>query len=104
MLGLHGIPGGALMAQERTIETLFDERRAFPPPPDFARRANVNDPEIYARASEDFEGFWAEQAGLLEWIKPWTKVLEWELPFAKWFVGGVLNVSVRVSPGSPIQW
>jgi acetyl-CoA synthetase len=83
------------MATERTIEALFDERRTFPPPSEFAKRATANDPDIYARAATDFEGFWAEQAGLLEWIKPWTTVLEWDLPFAKWFVGGALNVSVN---------
>src|SRR3989442_1146156 len=83
------------MATERTIEALFDERRTFPPPPEFAKNANANDPGIYARAAADFEDFWAEQAGLLEWSNPWTTVLEWELPFAKWFVGGTLNVSVN---------
>ena len=83
------------MATERTIEALFDERRTFPPPSEFAESAGANDPRIYERAAADFEGFWAEQAGLLEWIKPWTTVLEWELPFAKWFVGGALNVSVN---------
>ena len=83
------------MAQERTIEALFDERRTFPPPPAFAAKANANDPDIYARAAQDPEGFWAEQAGLLEWTTPWHTVLEWDLPFAKWFVGGTLNVSVN---------
>jgi acetyl-CoA synthetase len=83
------------MATERTIEALFDERRTFPPPPEFAKNANANDPDIYARAAADFEGFWAQQAELLEWSKPWTTVLEWDLPFAKWFVGGALNVSVN---------
>ncbi|TMK52876.1 MAG: acetyl-coenzyme A synthetase [Actinobacteria bacterium] len=87
--------GEGHVASERTIETLFDERRTFPPPPEFARHANANDPQIYARAPEDFEGFWAEQAKLLKWTKPWTTVLEWDLPFAKWFVGGTLNVSVN---------
>jgi len=83
------------MASDKAIETLFEERRTFPPPADFARDANANDPHVYARAIEDPEGFWAEQAGLLEWTKPWDTVLEWELPFAKWFVGGRLNVSVN---------
>ncbi|HEV2686654.1 MAG TPA: acetate--CoA ligase [Actinomycetota bacterium] len=83
------------MASDRAIETLFDERRTFPPPSAFAKNANAGDPAIYQRAAEDPEGFWAEQAGLLEWTTPWHTVLEWELPFAKWFVGGTLNVSVN---------
>jgi len=83
------------MASDRAIETLFEERRTFPPSPDFAKNASAHDPAIYVRASEDPEGFWAEQAGLLEWTRPWHTVLDWELPFAKWFVGGTLNVSVN---------
>ena len=83
------------MASDRAIETLFEERRTIPPSPGFAKNANANDSAIYARAAEDPEGFWAEQAGLLEWTTPWHTVLEWELPFAKWFVGGTLNVSVN---------
>ncbi len=48
---------------------------------------------VYAEAEADWEGFWAQQAGeLLDWFEPWDTVLEWELPFAKWFVGGKLNV------------
>src|SRR5579864_1800086 len=83
------------MASERAIETLFEERRTIAPTADFAKNANANDPAIYARATEDAESFWAEQAGLLEWTTPWHTVLEWDLPFAKWFVGGTLNVSVN---------
>ena len=83
------------MASDRAIETLFDERRTFPPPPGFSANANENDPAIYERAAADFEGFWAEQAELLEWINPWHTVLEWNLPYAKWFIGGTLNVSVN---------
>jgi acetyl-CoA synthetase len=83
------------MATERTIEALFDEKRTFPPPEELAATANASDPAIYERATADAEGFWAEQAGLLDWTTPWTTVLEWDLPFAKWFVGGRLNVSVN---------
>ncbi len=74
------------------IEALFSEQRQFPPPPEFAKQANAK-AEIYARADKDFEGFWAEQAGRLDWARPWDKVLEWELPYAKWFLGGQLNVA-----------
>jgi acetyl-CoA synthetase len=67
----------------------------FPPPAEFSRQANVKDPDVYARAEEDFEGYWAEWAEKLEWIRPWDSVLEWDPPHAKWFSGGQLNVSVN---------
>ncbi len=50
-------------------------------------------PEIYQRSIREPEEFWAEQARQLDWFKTWDKVLEWEMPFAKWFVGGQLNAS-----------
>jgi len=55
----------------------------------------VNDTAIYDRAAADPEAFWAELAGELEWMRPWEKVLDWQPPFAKWFVGGQLNASVN---------
>src|SRR5947208_15785306 len=75
------------------LETFAQEDRRFPPPPDFAATANAGDPGIYQRAERDLEGFWAEQAKELFWRKPFDKVLEWEAPYAKWFVGGELNIS-----------
>ena len=51
--------------------------------------------EIYERSLRDPEGFWAEQASKLEWSKGWDKVVEWDPPFAQWFVGGTLNASVQ---------
>jgi len=83
------------MSEQHAIEALLTEGRTFPPPPDLAKRANAADPAVYARAEADPEGFWAEMAGHLEWARPWDTVLEWDLPFAKWFVGGQLNVSVN---------
>jgi acetyl-CoA synthetase len=82
-------------AHEVAIEALLAEDRLFPPPPAFARAANVAFPEIYDRAAADLEGFWAEQAATLSWYTPWDRVLDWEPPFAKWFEGGQLNVSVN---------
>ena len=79
--------------QSSALDTLGTETRVFPPPPDFVRQANVGDPAIYERADRDFEGFWAEHARALSWRKPFTKVLEWEAPYAKWFADGLLNVS-----------
>jgi len=75
------------------IENLFSEARTFPPPEDFKARALVSDWSLHEQAERDLEGFWAEQAGRLHWTRRWDRVLEWELPFAKWFVGGQLNVS-----------
>ena len=76
-----------------TIDALLHENREFPPPPDFAREAVANDPGIYDRAAKDPEAFWAGMAEELHWFKPWDKVLQWDPPFAQWFVGGKLNVS-----------
>jgi len=75
------------------LETFSQEDRRFPPPPEFVAQANMKDPAIYERAANDLEGFWAEQAKTLTWRKPFTKVLEWDVPYAKWFVGGELNIS-----------
>jgi acetyl-CoA synthetase len=73
---------------------LLEERR-FPPPESFAASAVVKDRSLYDQADADYEAFWAQQAASLEWSSPWHTVLEWDLPFAKWFVGGTLNVSVN---------
>src|SRR5918995_7152550 len=75
------------------IEDLFSEGRTFPPPDDFKADALVTDMSLHEQAAQDLEGFWAEQAERLRWMKPWDQVLEWNPPFAKWFVGGQLNVS-----------
>jgi acetyl-CoA synthetase len=55
----------------------------------------VNSQAYYDRAAADYEGFWAEMARDLEWSKPWKTVLEWDPPWAKWFIGGKLNASVN---------
>jgi acetyl-CoA synthetase len=75
------------------IENLFSEARTFSPPEDFTARALITDRSLYEQAERDLEGFWAEQAARLRWTREWDRVLEWELPFAKWFVGGQLNVA-----------
>jgi acetyl-CoA synthetase len=76
-----------------TIEALFAENRTFPPPQSFVDQANLTDPAIYEQALADPEAFWAEQAESLSWFKKWDQVLDWNPPFAKWFVGGKLNVA-----------
>ena len=80
-------------ADPRALEALATEDRRFPPPAGFAGRAVISDLSVYDRAERDFEGFWAEQARALRWRKPFTKVLEWDLPYAKWFADGELNVA-----------
>ncbi len=75
------------------IEALLREKRKFPPPKEFAKRANVNRPSIYAQAAKNPVKFWEGFARELDWFKPWKKGLEWKVPYAKWFVGGKINVS-----------
>ncbi len=80
--------------ESATIEDRYHEGRTFPPPVDFAANALYNDPSIYDTADADFEAFWADAANeLLDWAEPFHTTLEWDLPFAKWFVGGKLNVT-----------
>ena len=75
------------------IDALLQEDRRYPPSEQFKTQANWNDPAIYERAEADPEGFWAEQAQDISWFKPWDKVLEWDVPKAKWFVGAEVNVT-----------
>src|SRR2546421_12145304 len=71
------------------IESMQLEERRYPPPPEFARNANAR-PDIYTKPLEDF---WKEEASTrISWFKPFDRVLEWKLPYAKWFLGGKLNV------------
>jgi acetyl-CoA synthetase len=75
------------------IEDYLIEDRTFPPPASFVERTLVASPFLYDEADEDYEGFWAKQAAaLLDWDEEWHTILEWDLPDAKWFVGGRLNV------------
>ncbi|MBG0565252.1 acetate--CoA ligase [Actinoplanes aureus] len=76
-----------------TLENLYSETRQFPPPADLAANANVK-AEAYEEAASDRLAFWARQAERLTWAKPWNQVLDWSNPpFAKWFVGGELNIA-----------
>ena len=80
--------------QEHTIDALMAENRTFPPPDWFKDDALVVGTFLYDEAARDDEGFWARQAAdLVQWSQPWDTILDWKLPFAKWFVGGKLNVS-----------
>ena len=80
-------------APGETLENLSHESRSFPPSAAFAAQANVK-ADAYAEAAGDRPAFWAKQAERLSWSTPWTQVLDWSNPpFAKWFVGGTLNVA-----------
>ncbi|MEI8318828.1 MAG: acetate--CoA ligase [Planctomycetia bacterium] len=80
-----------------TVASVMTEERMFPPPAEFSARARIGSLEEYRRlydaAKEDPEGFWGERAAALPWTTPYTKVLDWHPPAAKWFVGGRLNAS-----------
>jgi acetyl-CoA synthetase len=80
-------------APKAAIDDFYLEERQFPPTEEFRASAVVGDRSLHDHAEEDWEGFWASQASALDWFERWHTVLEWDLPFAKWFVGGKLNVS-----------
>ena len=76
-----------------TLENLYSETRTFPPPAELAANANVT-AAAYDEAGRDRLGFWEQQAQRLSWAKQWDEVLDWSnAPFAKWFVGGELNIA-----------
>jgi acetyl-CoA synthetase len=79
------------MATE-SFENLSYEDRTFAPSADFAANANAKS-EIYDHAKADRLAFWETQASNLHWDKKWDQVVDWQLPFAKWFIGGKLNAS-----------
>ncbi|GDY30729.1 acetate--CoA ligase [Gandjariella thermophila] len=79
--------------QSTALDNLLTESRAFPPSEEFAKQANA-DASLYEEAATDREAFWAKQAERLHWETRWSQVLDWSnAPFAKWFVGGRLNVA-----------
>jgi acetyl-CoA synthetase len=92
----------------QNIESTLTENRSFPPPNEFSQNAIISSPEEYeklrARASADPEGFWADIARELHWFKPWEKVLEWNLPWAKWFLGGKINLSYNCLDRHVATW
>src|SRR5690606_32032263 len=82
---------GAPMTDQ--LDTLLSEQRRFPPPASFAATATAG-PDLY-QAGQDPEAFWEAEARNLDWIEPWTRVLDWQLPHARWFVDGKLNASAN---------
>jgi acetyl-CoA synthetase len=90
------------------INSLLREERVFSPPTSFSQQAHLKSREeydrIYQRSIEDPEGFWAEIASELHWFKKWDRVLEWNEPFAKWFVGGEINISYNCLDRHLTSW
>ncbi|MBX3157484.1 MAG: acetate--CoA ligase [Deltaproteobacteria bacterium] len=91
-----------------SIQSVLQETRLFPPPADFAEGAKVGSmaayEALYERAATDPEGFWAEIASELRWDRPWTQVLDWKLPDARWFVGGQLNLAANCVDRHAASW
>ncbi len=79
-----------------SIESHLQEDRVFRPSMDFANQAHIGSlaeyERLYAESLDDPESFWTRVTAELHWHQPWTKLLEWEAPNAKWFLGGKLNV------------
>jgi acetyl-CoA synthetase len=82
---------------ETNIESLLNEQRVFKPAPEFAAKAHIGSVDAYAalskRAADNPDEFWAGIASELHWFEKWTKVMEWDEPFVKWFIGGKTNIS-----------
>ena len=91
------MPEETIPNTEKTIESMLEEERKFPPSEDFRNKANIKSmedyKELYERSVKEPVKFWAEMAEELNWFRKWKKVLSWEPPFAKWFEGGQINVS-----------
>ena len=84
-------------ATSTDIQSTLNEQRVFDPPSEFSSKAHIKSmadyERLYEEADRDPETFWGNIARELDWFEPWTKVLEWNMPWAKWFVGGKLNLS-----------
>ena len=79
------------------VASVMQEDRVFPPSAEFSSRARIGSladyQKLYDEAKRDLEGFWHARAQAIPWMKPYSKVLHWEAPVAKWFVGGHTNAS-----------
>lgn len=90
------------------IDSVLKEQRVFEPSDEFRAGSQIKSRAeyelLYKEAKEDPEGFWAKIARELHWFKPWDRVLEWKLPFAKWFLGGELNISYNCLDRHVATW
>jgi Domain of unknown function (DUF3448). len=85
---------------QQDIDSILKEARKFPPPAEYSRGSHLKSmaeyQKIYDEAAADPEKFWAGIARELHWFQPWNKVLEWDLPWAKWFIGGKITCPTTV--------
>src|SRR6202795_569169 len=83
--------------QASSIDSILQEQRSFEPPPEFSQHAYIKNlaeyERLYKESVDDPDKFWSRIAGELHWFKKWDRVLEWNCPWAKWFVGGQINLS-----------
>ena len=92
----------------QSIDSILNERRVFQPSPEFSQTAHIKSIEqyeqLYRQAEDDPEKFWAEIASHLHWFRKWDRVLEWNAPWAKWFVGGQINLSYNCLDRHVATW
>src|SRR5213596_2233246 len=92
----------------QSIDSILNERRVFQPRPGFSQTAHIKSlaqyEQLYREAEEDPERFWGQIANELHWFRKWDKVLEWDLPWAKWFVGGQINLSYNCLDRHVATW
>ena len=92
----------------QSIDSILNERRVFEPSSEFSQNAHIKSLAqyelLYREAQEDPEKFWADIAGQLHWFRKWDKVLEWTTPWAKWFVGGQINLSYNCLDRHVATW
>src|SRR5437773_887435 len=84
-----------MVVSSATIDSLLKEREQYPPSAAFRKSAHLKNDTFRQDAAKDPGAFWSRMAKELDWIAPWSKVLEWNPPFAKWFLDGQLNVSAN---------
>lgn len=93
---------------QSNIDSILKERRVFEPSAQFSQQAHIKSIEEYERVYSDAETnpdkFWGEIAGQLHWFRRWDKVLDWDAPWAKWFVGGQINLSYNCLDRHVASW
>src|SRR5579872_7478645 len=96
------------MSSNSDIDSVLTEQRLFAPSEDFQSKAHIKSQadyeRLYKEAAEHPAEFWAKIANELHWFKPWNRVLDWNLPFAQWFVGGELNISYNCLDRHVATW
>jgi acetyl-CoA synthetase len=89
---VQGVTSSVMSQDHESLENLLSEEREFPPTAEFAAQANAT-ADLYDLAEKDRLAFWDQQAKALTWEKPWTQTLQWDAPYAQWFVGGKINAA-----------